>query len=95
MALIVGSAVPPAPAALLVQSTGRRGLAIGEGKGGRRQKDREGIGGGRSKDNGENEEWSRNKLLHAFNVPLILYKDYGKKQIIRKRNYSDLQNSLV
>lgn len=36
-----------------------------------------GVGGGRglSKQNGEKEKWSRNKLLQAFYVALMFYKD--------------------
>lgn len=41
----------------------------------RRRKDREQHGRGRIKESGEKEKLSRNKLLHAFYVSLVFYKD--------------------
>lgn len=51
-ALIVGSDIPPAPAALLVQSTGRSGGGV-EGKGGRIKRN---MGRGNKENSGKKRE---------------------------------------
>lgn len=68
------------------EGAGHRGREGGREGEVRRGKDREGRGGGRSKENGDKEKWSRNKLLHAFSVALIFYKD----NVVKTPNYKKI-----